>query len=297
MKKVITVLVVLISLYACKHEDDKQNGVQHNLNTKSAGKREQLLKIFSEKTLSGASCGEQLISIRKLGFSDDEAEAQIKYGNFSSTYKDYLSTSTIGNKSCGTDDYFYFNVTKFVIDSADVTKKRLASFLNRYSKSICTKDMYVLIECIHKIDDAETIAIIKSMQGSVPEKHKLSFSKIKSMIAGYKGDYDNDNYLYYLNFEFDWKGNITFKLSETFKPTGDYYSLPFIRSIYEINKSSIQTNDMDTKIEFFELPLFSAANQIVMALKLDNGSYAYYDFSQIPPISTTAGSMFKFSPL
>ncbi|WP_396158892.1 hypothetical protein [Flavobacterium sp.] len=292
MKKILFMFSVLLVVTGCEKKAPKIETKQEN--SKQNKQTENLDFFAMQKLVSGNSCEKHLIIIAKDKFSNNALEAQTLYDNFRSDYKDYLSTSTIG-KSCGSE-YSYFNVLKYVNKNKDFTKKMLSQWLYNNGKYICFLDTYPLIECVHKIDDTATLNKIDAILDGEVVKYSLTFNQIKSMIIAKGGKYEDDKYEYYLNFEIDWDDKIAFNLSRTFKPVGDYYSIPFIRSIYEVNSTNLAAK-MDTPLEFFNFPLFSNAEQIIFRIKLDSGRYVYYDFSQIPPLMTGPDTYYNFSPL
>ncbi len=297
MKKLVFMAVVILTVTSCnktKNTADAKDATGDTINPITNQK--ELVNFVSKRDLySGAGCGNHLVSICKTGFSADPAEAETLYDKFRLDNKDYLSALSIGAKNCGEGDYSYFNIIKYIAKEKDYSKIKFSKWLNQYGKAICFKDMYPLIECVHKIDDPKIIELLNAVkEGETPLT--LKFSKIKSDIRVKGGDYDKDHYENYLNFVFDWGNKVTFNLSQTYKATGDYYSIPFIRSILENNSLQLSAG-MDTELEFFQVPLFTEADQVIMGIKLDNGKYNYYDFSQIPPIYGGMSTYYNFSPL
>jgi hypothetical protein len=293
MKKVV--LIFAIALFAVGCRDEKQQEV-----ALTPDKEKELISFFSKRDLLRSDdCGEHLVVISKNSFVDsetDETEAQALYATFIAENKDFISTSSIGNKQCGTNTS-YFNIIKYIARKRDIPKTEFAKWLHKNGKGICFKDMYPLIECVHRIEDKKVISQLKALLDGEVVKQTLTFQEIKDKVIAENGKYEEDCYENYLNFIFDFDNVITFKLNKTYKPTGDYYSIPFIRSIYENHKTEILLKGMDTELIFFQAPLFSDVDQVVMAIKLDNGNYIYYDFSQIPPVYGGLSSYYSFSPL
>ncbi|UPT71571.1 MAG: hypothetical protein M0D53_04195 [Flavobacterium sp. JAD_PAG50586_2] len=273
MKKLLCMLTLITLLVSC---DNKAKFTDEQ--------RKELSFLFSQRDLvSGAGCKDNILVIPENKFT----ASTISYAKFKTDNSKYLSGSFNGYKVCDSSSS-YFNIIKFITKERDFSKEKFALWLQENGKHICFNQAYKLIECIHTIDDEKIRLLLESIREG-EKVNSLSFNQIRDKIGGLK--YDNDCYDQYLKFKIKESG-VDFDLLPGFEGGGDYYSIPFIRSIYQANKLT----DMDTPLEFFSIPLYSSEDQIVIAIKLGNG-YKYYDFSQIPPGSGGIGSYFSFSPL
>lgn len=217
---------------------------------------------------------------------------------------DYLTSDRNIMAAGCTSEKSYIGLVKFDNKGGDLYKEKLAKWLNENGKYICYEATYKTIECVHRITD-------KNMQEVISEYSVIdskSFNELKAMFPSKVAGLDIEkvgtsvqdctdiydlNYDYYMNFEVDWKDRIDFTLSKTYKPTSDYYSLPLLRSIMVNNSITDLTSK---RFQFRKLSISGKFSQIIISVKLNDDSYAYYNFSQIPP-GFEEGYYFKFSPL
>lgn len=293
MKKLLIFTVVTIISIGCNEKNKIVNKKEY--------KGIDQTRVDQLNTLNGKKLfeyrGNPYVVISQSKFDANPTNALNKYSNWKTKYSKYLLPNSLGISNCGTEKS-HFNIIKYVLDNKDYTKVNFAKWLNENGNYICFDDMYPIIGSIHEINKEkhpEVIEIIEMLRPNVKDIHKLSIQRIRELVHQKGGDYDHDNYDHFLDFEFNWNDEITFNLSETYKPSGDYYSIPFIRSIYILNQNYM--NETDNVLEFMMIPFTGQIDQIIISLKLNNGTYKYYDFSQIPPSSGGLSTYYNFSPL
>ena len=228
--------------------------------------------------------------------NSDEAYLKDESLNPNQYLKEYYDRIELDNRGCS-DVIIYKNLnveTPFKVkdflktDPNDIEKVKLALWLKQNGDEIVFDKSYNAIECVHRITDSAAYDYVRTRK----VLDKMTLLEIKNEIKEKGGDYLTDNYKNYMDFKFSFLGNnISFDLKKTYKPTGDYFSIPLFRSIEKIHGLSD-----DSQFEFIKASLYGVDNRIVFSVVDSKMNKHFYDFSQIPP-EINEVLYYSFSPL
>lgn len=212
MKKIVFILIVLLSFSACQQTDNKKE------KPKTTKKKE-------VKGLIASPGIELLIVINTDVFTGDELKV------WEDENKVYYSAATIEPATCTSCN------NKVAIDLSKISDNNevLANWLRENTDNICYQASYPLIEKDHNVSQDEVIkpAIDLALANINPVKLHITLKELIDKIA----NYDVLNYQKYINFSIQ-KDTDTpvFESVCKFKRDKFSFSIPSIKSIVAVNK-------------------------------------------------------------
>jgi hypothetical protein len=290
MKKAIFLLATLVLVISCrddyKLEKDDHKQKREDLNPNFTDK--QLIE-FLEKIDSSTSevCGDIIVV---KGVVATEPNPPI----WPEVNPNYYPTANPADLGICPMPKFYIDIQSILKKKSDYKKAHLAWWLNRYGKYICYEETYDIIECAHRIKDSaalEYVDLCKILDIKTLKQIKDELDNQTKQTNYFIRD-DYNKYENYMDFSFNTSDEISFVLKSKYQETGDYFSIPLLRSIakkYNLNNGSA--------FEFMKADYYGVKDRIVFAVTDSKNVRHFYDFSQIPPNAGSRILLRSFSPL
>lgn len=220
-----------------------------------------------EKNSNDESWGEAFLSpSQKIVYVNHNAIPPGYLGIWLGNYETFLVSTTPN-----ADGHYEFLVDNYIIYKNDCDQTILAQWLNDNDQFIDFAATYPLIENIHKMIPREV-----EFYSTFEAIATVTYGQFMSEIFTKKGN-TNIDYNCFVDIDLDLSAKTYgIDLPPYYNAQGNFFSIPFLKSLKEIHSL-----DNATQIEFREVEIFSMKS-IVISFKDANGENHYYDFSQNP---------------